>query len=113
MLTHGYLASDRGYYHGGDITGLHDRLDYLESLGVTAIWVGPIYQNRTVQPDSSNLYGYSSGYHGYWPSPDNIDYSDLDSPSPRPQVESRISASGDFLRQNSANAVTDRSCALQ
>jgi pullulanase-type alpha-1,6-glucosidase len=66
VLTHGYLASDRGYYHGGDITGLHDQLDYLESLGVTAIWVGPIYQNRTVQPDSSNLYGYSSGYHGYW-----------------------------------------------
>jgi len=66
VLTHGYLASDRGYYHGGDIAGLHSQLDYLENLGVTAVWVGPIYQNRTVQPDSSNLYGYSSGYHGYW-----------------------------------------------
>ena len=66
VLTHGYLASDRGYYHGGDIVGLHNQLDYLENLGITAVWVGPIYQNRTVQPDSSNLYGYSSGYHGYW-----------------------------------------------
>ncbi len=66
VLTHGYLASDRGYYHGGDIAGLHTQLPYLENLGITAVWVGPIYQNRTVQPDSSNLYGHSSGYHGYW-----------------------------------------------
>ena len=66
VLTHGYLPEDRGYYHGGDVAGLHDKLDYLEDLGITTIWVGPIYQNRTVQPDSSNLYGFSSGYHGYW-----------------------------------------------
>jgi pullulanase-type alpha-1,6-glucosidase len=66
VLTHGYLPADRGYYHGGDITGLHGQLDYLENLGITAVWVGPIYKNKTVQPDSSNLYGYSSGYHGYW-----------------------------------------------
>ena len=66
VLTHGFLPSDRGYYHGGDIAGLHDRLGYLAGMGVTAVWVGPIYLNQTVQPDSSNLYGYSSGYHGYW-----------------------------------------------
>ena len=66
VLTHGYLPEDRGYYHGGDLAGLHDRLDYLENLGVTAIWVGPIFGNRPVQPDSSNRYGHSSGYHGYW-----------------------------------------------
>ncbi len=66
VLTHGYLPEDRGYYHGGDIAGLHDQLDYLEDLGVTAVWVGPIFKNKTVQPDSSNLYGFSSGYHGYW-----------------------------------------------
>jgi pullulanase-type alpha-1,6-glucosidase len=66
VLTHGFLPSDRGYYHGGDISGLHDKLDYLAGMGITAVWVGPIYLNQTVQPDSSNLYGYSSGYHGYW-----------------------------------------------
>ncbi len=66
VLTHGFLPSDRGYYHGGDIAGLHDKLDYLAGMGVTAVWVGPIYLNQTVQSDSSNLYGYSSGYHGYW-----------------------------------------------
>ncbi len=66
VLTHGYLPSDKGYYHGGDIEGLRRKLPYLQDLGVSAIWVGPIYANKTVQPDSTNLYGMSSGYHGYW-----------------------------------------------
>jgi len=66
VLEHGYLPSDKGYYHGGDIEGLRRKLPYLQELGVSAIWVGPIYANKTVQPDSTNLYGMSSGYHGYW-----------------------------------------------
>ena len=66
VLTHGFLPADQGYYHGGDLAGLRARLDYLADLGITAIWVGPIYKNKTVQPDSNNLYGFSSGYHGYW-----------------------------------------------
>jgi len=66
VLTHGFLPIDRGYYHGGDIAGLHNKLDYLAGMGVTAVWVGPIYLNQTVQPDTSDLYGYSAGYHGYW-----------------------------------------------
>ena len=66
VLTHGYLPSDKGYYHGGDIKGLQRKLPYLQQLGVSAIWVGPIYLNKPVQPDSTNLYGHSSGYHGYW-----------------------------------------------
>jgi glycosidase len=66
VLTHGYLPSDKGYYHGGDLEGLRQKLPYLEDMGISAIWVGPIYANKTVQPDSTNLYGMSSGYHGYW-----------------------------------------------
>jgi glycosidase len=66
VLTHGYLPSDKGYYHGGDIDGLRSRLHYLDRLGVSTIWVGPIFGNKPVQPDSTNLYGHSSGYHGYW-----------------------------------------------
>ena len=75
VLTHGFLPSDRGYYHGGDIAGLASKLDYLENMGVTAIWVGPIYLNRTVQPDSTGLYGHSAGYHGYW----ILDFEQVDS----------------------------------
>ncbi len=65
VLTHGYLPSDKGYYHGGDLVGLRDRLPYLEDLGITSIWVGPIFGNKPVQSDTTNLYDHSSGYHGY------------------------------------------------
>ena len=74
VLTHGYLPNDKGYYHGGDIEGLRRKLPYLDNLGISAIWVGPIYANQPVQPDSSNLYGHSSGYHGYW----ILDFLDVD-----------------------------------
>lgn len=66
VLQHGFLPSDKGYYHGGDIEGLRRKLTYLERLGVTTIWVGPIFENNPVQEDSTNLYGHSSAYHGYW-----------------------------------------------
>jgi len=41
--------------HGGDIKGLIDHLDYIESLGMTAIWPNPLLENN--QPEES--------YHGY------------------------------------------------
>ena len=66
VLTHGYLPSDKGYYHGGDLAGLRKKLPYLEDLGVNAIWVGPIFTNKAVQEDTTDLYGHSAGYHGYW-----------------------------------------------
>jgi len=45
-------------YWGGDIAGLISRLDYLQSLGVSAIWVTPLVDNINV--------GNEGGYHGYW-----------------------------------------------
>ncbi|MFH1161588.1 MAG: glycoside hydrolase family 13 protein [bacterium] len=41
--------------HGGDIQGGIDHLDYLEALGVTALWINPLLEN--------NMERYS--YHGY------------------------------------------------
>jgi pullulanase-type alpha-1,6-glucosidase len=72
-LVHGYLPTDKGYYHGGDIAGLQSRLDYLEDLGVTAIWMTPMFTNRWVQGDGT-INGSSAGYHGYW----QIDYTTID-----------------------------------
>ncbi|MDH3294116.1 MAG: alpha-amylase family glycosyl hydrolase [Acidimicrobiia bacterium] len=66
VLTHGYLPGNKGYYHGGDVEGLRRQLPYLQNLGVSTIWVGPIFKNKTVQPDSTSLYGRSASYHGYW-----------------------------------------------
>jgi glycosidase len=49
---------DRGNpkaYHGGDLKGIREHLPYLKELGVTALWLTPLYEN-----DNS-----SSDYHGY------------------------------------------------
>ena len=62
-LDHGYDPIDTGFYHGGDIAGLTARLDYIQELGATAIWLTPIFQNRAVQGDGEWV---SAGYHGYW-----------------------------------------------
>ncbi len=48
-----------GRYHGGDWQGIIDRLDYLEALGVTALWISPVVKNT--EEDA----GFAS-YHGYW-----------------------------------------------
>jgi glycosidase len=87
-----------GQYMGGDLAGVTEQMGYLSDLGVTAIWLSAPYNNRdtagaAINPDADrHMY---SGYHGYWPSPGNTDYSDPDSPSPHPLVESRIAATDD------------------
>jgi len=62
-LNHGYDPTHKGFFHGGDLKGLTSRLDYIEGLGATAIWLGPIYKNKPVQGPPGNE---SAGYHGYW-----------------------------------------------
>ncbi|HEY0085596.1 MAG TPA: alpha-amylase family glycosyl hydrolase, partial [Allosphingosinicella sp.] len=62
-LEHGFDPAHKGFYHGGDLAGLTQRLDYLSGLGITAIWLGPIYKNKPVQGRPGQE---SSGYHGYW-----------------------------------------------
>lgn len=46
--------------HGGTLDGIIDKLDYLLELGVTAVWVTPVYEN--IQSA-----GASEPYHYYWP----------------------------------------------
>ncbi|MFN3387796.1 MAG: alpha-amylase family glycosyl hydrolase [Allosphingosinicella sp.] len=70
-LDHGFDPTHKGFYHGGDLKGLTARLDYLAGLGITAIWLGPIYKNKPVQGPKG---GESSGYHGYW----ITDFTDVD-----------------------------------
>jgi alpha-amylase len=48
-----------GKFHGGDWQGVIDKLDYLQTLGVTALWISPVVKN--VEEDA----GFHS-YHGYW-----------------------------------------------
>ncbi len=62
-LKTGFDPTHKGFYHGGDLKGLTARLDYIQALGATAIWLGPIYKNKPVQGAPGEE---SAGYHGYW-----------------------------------------------
>ena len=62
-LVTGFDPTDKGFYHGGDLKGLTSRLDYIQSLGVTAIWLAPIFKNKPVQGGPGDE---SAAYHGYW-----------------------------------------------
>src|ERR1700730_771684 len=67
----GFDPYDKAYYHGGDIKGVTSKLDYIQGLGATAIWLTPVFRNKAVQEYD----GYqSAGYHGYWP----VDFTDID-----------------------------------
>ncbi|MEU9376442.1 pullulanase-type alpha-1,6-glucosidase [Streptomyces sp. NPDC048255] len=59
----GLDPTDKGFYQGGDLKGLTDRLDYIKGLGTTAIWMAPIFKNQPVQGKGDDV---SAGYHGYW-----------------------------------------------
>jgi glycosidase len=60
---HGYDPTDQAFFHGGDLQGLIDRLDYIEGLGTTAIWMTPSFKNKPVQGEPGSE---AAGYHGYW-----------------------------------------------
>lgn len=62
-LKTGFDPAHKGFFHGGDLKGLTDKLDYIQRLGVTAIWFAPIFQNKPVQGEPGQE---SAGYHGYW-----------------------------------------------
>lgn len=47
--------NDPNARHGGDLAGIEQHLDYIEDLGVTAIWLNPVLEN--------DMEGGS--YHGY------------------------------------------------
>ncbi len=62
-LRTGFDPAHKGFYHGGDLKGLTRRLDYIQALGATAIWLGPIFKNKPVQGGPGQE---TAGYHGYW-----------------------------------------------
>ncbi len=62
-LDHGFDPTHEGFYHGGDLAGVMQRLDYIQGLGATAIWFAPIFRNKPVQGEPGREY---AGNHGYW-----------------------------------------------
>ena len=62
LNQHGFDPTNKGFYQGGDLKGLLDRIDYIQGLGTTSIWLTPSFKNKAVQLED----GPSAGYHGYW-----------------------------------------------
>ena len=56
-----YDPSDINKYSGGDLQGIIDKLDYIQGLGATAVWITPPVANMWWDPLQQ-----SGGYHGYW-----------------------------------------------
>lgn len=55
LLWSAWCESGSSRYQGGTIKGIEEQLPYLDGLGVTTIWVGPVFRQR-MEDDS---------YHGY------------------------------------------------
>lgn len=56
---HDVNRNDPKQFHGGDFAGLTGKIDYFKTLGVTAIWITPVYLSIGRIDDGA-------GYHGYW-----------------------------------------------
>ncbi len=56
-----------GTFHGGDLKGVIEKLDYIKSLGTDAIWLSPIVEqvHGYVGGGESGSFPFYS-YHGYW-----------------------------------------------
>jgi neopullulanase len=54
------------YYHGGDLQGIIDHLSYLQDLGITTIWLNPVYDNTNQLNTKERYDGQpSTDYHGF------------------------------------------------
>jgi cyclomaltodextrin glucanotransferase len=51
---------DWGKYWGGDLQGVIDKLDYLQALGVTAVWLTPLFEQI------HRMAWQAAPIHGYW-----------------------------------------------
>ncbi|AFL87538.1 glycosidase [Terriglobus roseus DSM 18391] len=43
-------------WHGGDLRGIEQHLDYLQALGINTVWITPVYQNH----DHDSYHGYGA-----------------------------------------------------
>jgi neopullulanase len=112
-LNHGFEPTMKGFYHGGDLKGLISKLDYIQGMGVTAIWLGPIYQNKAVQGPPGLE---SAGYHGYWITDFNAIDAHLGSEADMKAFADALHARGiklylDIITNHTADVIQYRECA--
>jgi len=64
---------EHGVFHrryGGDIQGIIDRLDYLEDLGITAIYLNPVFHARSLHKYDGSSFHHVDPYFGPDPAGD-------------------------------------------
>ncbi|MFT7518834.1 MAG: glycosidase [Kiritimatiellia bacterium] len=71
-------------FHGGDLSGVQRRLNWIEGLGFTDVWLTPVFEMRTEKLDKWGA------YHGYW-------VRDLSSVEPRFGTEAELAGLSDAL----------------
>ena len=66
-VSHGLFDRHKArYYHGGDFQGIINHLPYLKDLGVTALWLTPVYDNVNHLNEREQYDGEPiTDYHGY------------------------------------------------
>ena len=66
-ISHGLFDRKKNrFYHGGDLQGIIDHLGYLKNLGVTALWLTPVYDNTNELNQRQAKDGQPvTDYHGY------------------------------------------------
>ncbi len=68
MPNHNIHAGNRRY--GGDLQGVLDRLDYLQSLGITAIYFNPLFEAPSFHKYDASMYHHIDNNFGPHPEKD-------------------------------------------
>ncbi len=86
--------ADPHAFHGGDLQGVRNRVGYLADLGVTHVWLSPVFAMRTEK------IGEWGAFHGYW-------VSDLARVEPRFGTEADLKGLADDLHARGMKLVLD------
>lgn len=66
-----WAISGRNRFQGGTLRGITDQLDYLDDLGVTALWIGPVWKQRIAGLDR-NVGPMPGIENDSWPDPEKL-----------------------------------------
>ena len=64
----GLDKDDPQAYHGGNFDGIVEKIPYLKSLGISTLWISPVYWQ--IESRVRNRWAY----HGYW----TLDFNTVD-----------------------------------
>ena len=63
--SHAYDRKNPRAFHGGDLRGIINQLQYFKDLGVTALWLTPWYDNWNALNNCDKPWCPNTYYHGY------------------------------------------------